>query len=256
VSGAAHGAEAVGPVETAVHRLAPQCKVAALLAFVVAVALVPYRHAWPYAIDAGLLAAVVVASRTPPSLLARRLVVEIPFVAFVLVLPFIAQGPQVDVLGVGVARDGLWAAGGIAAKATLAVLATGVLAATTPVPEIVAGLERMRAPRQLTAIGGFALRYLQLVLDELGRLRNARIARGDDPRWLWQARTAARCAGALAVRCLQRGERVHAAMLARGYEGRMPATGLEAPARPLAWAAALALPAIAVAATIAVRGLA
>ena len=42
MSGAAHGAEAVGPVETAVHRLAPQCKVAALLAFVVAVALVPY----------------------------------------------------------------------------------------------------------------------------------------------------------------------------------------------------------------------
>ncbi|MGZ6645818.1 MAG: cobalt ECF transporter T component CbiQ, partial [Solirubrobacteraceae bacterium] len=68
--------------------------------------------------------------------------------------------------------------------------------------------------------------------------------------------TAARCAGALAVRCLQRGERVHAAMLARGYDGRMPATGLEAPARPLAWAAALALPAIAVAATIAVRGFA
>ena len=131
VTAAAHGAE-VGPVETAVHRLAPQCKVAALLAFVVAVALVPYRHAWPYAIDAALLAAVVVASRTPPSLLARRLVVEIPFVAFVLVLPFVAQGPQVDVLGIGVARDGLWAAGGIAAKATLAVLATGVLAADDP----------------------------------------------------------------------------------------------------------------------------
>ena len=124
MTAAAHGAE-VGPVETAVHRLAPQCKVAALLAFVVAVALVPYRHAWPYAIDAALLAAVVVASRTPPALLARRLVVEIPFVAFVLVLPFVAQGPQVDVLGVGVARDGLWAAGGIAAKATLAVLAEG-----------------------------------------------------------------------------------------------------------------------------------
>ena len=130
MTAAAHGAEAVGPVETAVHRLAPQCKVAALLAFVVAVALVPYGHAWPYAVDAALLAAVVVASRTPPALLARRLVVEIPFVAFVLVLPFVAQGPHVDVLGVGVARDGLWAAGGIAAKATLAVLATGVLAAT------------------------------------------------------------------------------------------------------------------------------
>ena len=35
--------------------------------------------------------------------------------------------------------------------------------------------------------------------------------------------------GALAVALAwQRGERVHAAMLARGYDGRMPATGLEA----------------------------
>ena len=171
-----------------------------------------------------------------------------------LLLPFVAQGPQVDVLGVGVARDGLWAAGGIAAKATLAVLATGVLAATTPVPEIVAGLERLHAPRQLTAIGAFALRYLQLVLDELGRLRNARIARGDDPRWLWQARTAARCAGALAVRCLQRGERVHAAMLARGYDGRMPATGWRRRRGRWRGPRRCALPAVAVAATIAVRG--
>ena len=61
MTAAAHGAEAVGPVETAVHRLAPQCKVAALLAFVVAVALVPYRHAWPYAVDAPQLVAVAVA---------------------------------------------------------------------------------------------------------------------------------------------------------------------------------------------------
>ena len=79
MSAAAHGAEAVGPVETAVHRLAPQCKVAALLAFVVAVALVPYREAWPYAIDAVLLSVVAIASRTAASLLGHRLVVEIPF---------------------------------------------------------------------------------------------------------------------------------------------------------------------------------
>ena len=247
----AHAAEQPVAVETAIHRLAPQCKVAALLAFVLAVALVPHGVAWPYAIDAALLAAVAIAARVSAVSLVRRVAIELPFIGFVVILPFAAGGPQTDVLGIGLSEAGLWTAFGIAAKATLAVLATGVLAATTPMPSIVAGLERLHTPRQLTAIAGFAIRYLQVVLDELGRLRVARTARGDDPRWLWQARAAARSIGALAVRCLTRGERVHRAMLARGYDGRMPAVALDdAPARAAAWVAALAVPAVAAAATV------
>ena len=168
MTAAAHGAEVVGPSRRRCTGSRRSARCAALLAFVVAVALVPYGHAWPYAIDAALLAAVVVASRTPPSLLARRLVVEIPFVAFVLVLPFVAQGPQVDVLGVGVARDGLWAARRHRGEGD-ARRARHRRAGRRPrrCPRSCAGLERLRAPRQLTAIGAFALRYLQLVLDEL-----------------------------------------------------------------------------------------
>jgi cobalt/nickel transport system permease protein len=244
-------------VQTAIHRLAPQCKVAALLAFVLAVALVPHGVAWPYAVDAALLLAVALAGRVSAGFLATRLVVEIPFILFVLILPFAASGETVDVLGLSLSRAGLWTAFGIAAKATLCVLATATLSATTPAPEILVGLERLRAPRPLVMIAGFAIRYLQVVLDEFRRLQSARVARGDDPRWLWQARTAARCAGALAVRCFERGERVHRAMLARGFEGRMPSMGLgEATAAPLTWAATLALPLLAVLATIVVRSVA
>jgi cobalt/nickel transport system permease protein len=248
----------VAEVETAVHRLPPECKVLAVVAFIVAVALVPHGGTWPYAVDAALLAAVALAARARAGALLRRLAIEAPFVLFVVLLPFTAEGARVDVLGVGMARDGLWAAWGIVAKATLAVLATGLLAATTPAPAILAGAERLHAPRQLTAIAGFAIRYLQLVLDELRRMQLARVARGDDPRWLWQARAAARSAGALAVRCFERGERVHGAMLARGWDGRMPeglrGAGTAASAGAPAWAAALALPAVAAAATVAARG--
>jgi cobalt/nickel transport system permease protein len=222
-------------VETPLHRAPPECKLLATILFAVAVALVPRGAAAPYALDAALLAAVALAARTPPSLLAARLTVEAPFVLFVVLLPFTA-------------RDGLALALGIATKATLAVLATGVLAWTTPAPEILRGAERLGLPGRLTAIAGFALRYLQLLLDEWRRLRLARVQRGDDPRWLWQARAAARTIGALAVRALARGERVHAAMLARGYDGRMPALDLAPAAGPLAWVAALALPAPAFAA--------
>lgn len=247
MSGAAHGATAAAEVQTALHRLAPECKVAATVLFALAVALVPTGTWWPLALHAALLAAVAVAARTRPRFLATRLLVEVPFVLFVVVLPFAAEGPRWHGLSVA----GLEAAGAIVAKATLAVLACGVLQWTTPAPAILAGAERLRVPRVLTTIAGFAIRYLQVVMDELRRLQLARTARGDDPRWLWQARAVAQSAGAVAVRCFARGERVHLAMLARGWEGRMPDLALDPPGRTAAWAATLAMPAAAAGATLA-----
>ena len=48
------------PVQTTLHRLAPEVKVAAVIVFVVSEALVPRGVWWPYAIDAALLAGVAV----------------------------------------------------------------------------------------------------------------------------------------------------------------------------------------------------
>jgi cobalt/nickel transport system permease protein len=58
-------------------------------------------------------------------------------------------------------------------------------------------------------------------------MRVAMTARGYDPRWISQARPIASSAGALFVRSYERGERVHAAMLARGFTGEMPTPPLE-----------------------------
>jgi cobalt/nickel transport system permease protein len=48
-------------------------------------------------------------------------------------------------------------------------------------------------------------------------------------------------AGSLFIRSYERGERVHLAMLSRGYAGRMP-TGPAAAVPAQAWLTALALP--------------
>lgn len=237
------------PVQTSLHVLAPEVKVAAAIAFVISVALVPRGVWWPYAVDLALLVALAGWARTSFGLLARRLLVELPFILFVVLLPFVTRGGTVNVLGLSLSRSGLTIAGAIAAKATLAVLATGVLAATTPAAEIVAGLGRLRVPAIVTAVAALAIRYLQLAVEDLDRARRARIARGDDPRWLWQARATARGIGGLAARSLARGERVHGAMLARGFEGHIPVLGLAPAASDLAWAAATAAVIPAVAAT-------
>jgi cobalt/nickel transport system permease protein len=242
MSGAAHGEPVVAEVRTALHEAAPEVKVVALVVFALSVAFVPRGAWWPFGVDAAIVTGLAVWGRVPVVGLAVRLLVEIPFLLFIVVLPLVAGA------------EGLEVAGAIAAKATLVVLATGVLSATTPAAEIVAGLERLRVPPTFTAIGALAARYLQVVLDELRRVNVARQARGDDARWLWQTRAVAQSTGALAVRCLDRGERVHRAMLARGWDGRMPRVGTEAALRAnaIAIATSAALPALA--ATIAARG--
>jgi cobalt/nickel transport system permease protein len=177
---------------------------------------------------------------------AARLLVELPFIAFVVVLPFVSRGPDTQVLGLGLSTAGLTTAGAIACKATLAVLGTGVLAASTSPAAIVAGLGRLRTPALITGVAALAIRYVQLAVEDVTRARRARIARGDDPRWLWQARATVRGIGGLAARSLARGERVHSAMLARGFDGRLPVIAFTPTAGRTAWLAASAavLPAI------------
>lgn len=207
---------------TRVHRLPPEVKLAAAVAFVFAVALTPRQAVWAFAVDAACLVGVIAGAGLRPGFVARRLLVIVPFVAFALAIPFVATGEQVDVLGVSLSREGVWGAWNVIAKASLGATTSITLAATTEVPRMLTGMTRLRVPATLTAIASFMVRYLEVVAGELGRMRTAMAARGYAPRWLWQARPVATSAGALFIRSYERGERVHAAMLSRGYTGSMP----------------------------------
>ncbi len=238
------------PADTLVHRMAPQCKVAAVALFVLAVASTPTGRYWPYLGYLLLLAAVAAVARLPPLTLLRRLLVEVPFLLFVVSLPVLGGPPQLTVLGVGLSVPGLHAAASIALKATFGLLARGILAATTPLPEIIPGLERLRVPRVFTAVAAFMVRYAEVLADELARMRTAAACRGGNPRWLWQVRDVTVGLGALAVRSFERGERVCLAMASRGYTGTLAATLTGAPASLTAWATALGLPVLAVTGTL------
>ena len=224
-----------------VHRLAPEAKVAAAFAFVFAVAVTPREAVWAFGLHALALGAVTCAARVPVRFVVARLLVVVPFVGFALLIPFVASGERVDVLGVGVSREGLWGAWNVVSKASLGAGVSILLAATTQLPHLLRGLERLRVPPAFTAVAGFMIRYLEVVADELGRTRTAMAARCYRPRWLWQARPVAAAAGSLFIRSYERGERVHAAMLSRGYTGVMPPLG-EARATPSDWLRAAILP--------------
>ncbi len=56
---------------------------------------------------------------------------------------------------------------------------------------------------------------------DLGRMVTAMRSRGVDPRSPRHWPVLARALGSLFIRSYERGERVHLAMLARGYDGRL-----------------------------------
>ena len=175
------------------------------------------------------------------------MLVETPFVVFALVLPFVATGPRVEVAGIGLSRAGLEGGGTLLARATLGVVAAIVLAATTAPRDLLAALERLRLPRVLVAILSFMVRYASVVSGDLQRMRVARESRGYTGGRVGHLAAVAAGAGSLFVRTYERGERVHLAMLARGYTGRMPTlAGARATPAQLLRCAVLPLAAVAV----------
>jgi cobalt/nickel transport system permease protein len=232
--------------DSVVHRLAPEVKIVCSVAVTVAVVLTPREQLWAFAGYAALLLAVAALARVRPGWLGARMLIEVPFVALAVVLPFTGSGERVDWLGLSLTVDGLYGAWNILAKGTLGVVSSLLLAATTPGRDLLVGLQRLRTPGLLVQIATFMLRYAEVVAGQARRMRIARLARGDDPRFLWQLRATATSVGTLFLRSYERGERVYLAMLSRGYDGRMPALAAHR-AGPAQWAASLAVPATAAA---------
>lgn len=242
--GAGHAHRLYLPGASPVHRLPPHPKIVAVLAFVLLVVATPRERMWAFGVYALLLAAVALVAKVPFPTVARRTVIEVPFVAFAFLIPFVAEGEKITVLGLQVSESGLWDAWNILAKGTLGVVASILLAATTEPRMLLLGVERLRMPPLITQIAAFMLRYADVVLDELGRMRVARASRGFEARDVRATRVLARSVGALFLRSYERGERVHLAMVSRGYDGRMPVTH-EVGATAVQWTAAALLPAAA-----------
>lgn len=220
--GAGHGHKLHFHGHSVIHRAPAHVKLVALLGFMLTVVATPQDWYAVFAAYAVLLLTVVAASRVPPPYLAKRMVIEVPFVVFALLVPFIATGPRTEVLGLSLSEPGLVAAAALLMKGTLGVLASLTLAATTEPADVLRGLQRLRMPDPLVQIMGFMIRYLDVVTGEMARMLTAMRSRGCDPRSPRHWPTLARSLGALFIRSYERGERVHLAMLSRGYTGTLP----------------------------------
>lgn len=223
--GAGHGHRLHFHGHSAVHRAPAHLKIAALVGFVLLVVATPREWYVAFPLYLLVVVAVVLAARVPLLYVVRRMVIEVPFLVFAALVPFVATGPRTEVLGLSVSEPGLVAAWGLAAKGTIGVMASLTLAATTEPTAVLRGLQRLRVPALLVEIMAFMVRYLDVVTADLGRMLTSMRSRGCDPRSPRHWPALARSLGALFIRSYERGERVHLAMLSRGYTGTMPTLG-------------------------------
>jgi cobalt/nickel transport system permease protein len=195
--------------ESAIHRLDPRAKLLGLLTITIVAVSAPL-HAWPvFAACAAAQLAIAAAARVSARTIASRARVVLPLIVFVaLFIPFSEHGAATFA--------------NTAAKALIGTVSAVLLGATTSFPDVLHALERLKAPKLLVLIAAFMYRYLFTIVDEVQRMRSALAARGYAPRHALQAQAIGRVATALFLRTYERAERVHLAMLARGWRQAMP----------------------------------
>jgi cobalt/nickel transport system permease protein len=154
-----------------------------------------------------LLLALALASKPQWKPLAWRLVKALPFVLLACLSLWLNPRPGARALAMTAT-----------AKAVYGLFALGLLNALTPFPEMLQGLRRLRIPSLLVRLLGFTWRFGMLLGEEARGMRRGIAARSWQGRWIWQVRILGHLIGGLFLRALERAERVHAAMLARGYD--------------------------------------
>lgn len=194
----------------------------------------------------------ILIARLPILTVFKRSLIEIPFVLFALLMPFFGTGESYQVAGFTLYREGILAGTAIVAKGTLGVLGAITLSSTSTAREILRGLELLKLPALMVNIASFMLRYLNVVTDEMERMRIARASRGFEARGIRDWRILSSVIATLFMRSYERGERVHLAMLSRGFTGVIPRTPEMSPTRDK-YLQALLLPSLALIISLLVR---
>ena len=206
------------------HHLVPKTRVLCTLLLLFAIALTPNGRWYTWAIYAIGVSAIVLISRATLTVLFKRVAVESVFISVVLLGTLFRGGG--DVLWrwgwLQITTEGLWVLGSVTTKALLSLLLANVLVLTTSVPDLLHALTVLRMPPLLVAILASMYRYIAVLIGEFQSMQRAALSRNLMGSQRWQRLVIGNMFGSLFIRTLERGERVHQAMLSRGYDGLPP----------------------------------
>ena len=197
---------------TVCHRLPARLKIVLTVAFIAGCALLPISY-WP---AHGCLACLVFAglslAEIPMAYLARRLVLFLPLVLMTALAVPLSRG----------FAGGWETSAAVVIRSVVAFLAALWLVTTTPFDRLLAAMCRLGMPRLFAALLAFTYRYIDVLFDELARMKTAQRARTFKQQSVWQSWTSTtQLVGLLLIRALDRAERIHGAMASRGWRGKM-----------------------------------
>lgn len=219
-----HHLDQFAAVDSAITRRSPTIRLLGTVVIAAGAALLPLG-AWPQMAALGALVVVLaILARIRPGPFLARLAPPLGFVLLVsAAILVLAPGKAVAALGPLTITDaGLLRFGSAAGRGAVALGAAVVLVSTTAFPEVVRALRRLRLPELVTTALGLAYRYLYILTDEVGRMLRAAGSRNASAGAASRRRLMVGVAAAAFQRSFVRSERVHQAMLSRGYTGDMP----------------------------------
>ena len=219
------GVERLAWQTSAMHRLDPRAKIVAAFVLILAIVLTPPLRPLEFAAICALLASAALIGRLPLGWVLKRSALVIPVAGTIaLFAPLAHSGGSLTVGGVaGAYAGGGWvAAWAILSKAWLSVLVTVVLSGTTPAPRLIRGLRSLHMPDVFVTLFSFIYRYVDVFREQLRSMRTAVESRAPSMGRLRRWRMYGNLGGNLFIRAYDRGERIQAAMLSRGFSGSLP----------------------------------
>jgi cobalt/nickel transport system permease protein len=195
-------------LDSPLHILEPRTKLIAFTALIVAVLCVPISSGSLFVVYFFAIAILMGISQVPLNYILGRILIILPFIVLAsLAAPW--KGYQ-----------GLWI---LFVRAILCLILLILLTNTTRFVELLRGLRKLGCPQILVMNLSFLYRYLFVLTEEAMRMKQARDCRrvGKAP-FREELKVLSSMLGTLLIRSFERAERMHSAMLSRGYTGDFP----------------------------------
>ena len=208
--------------DSLIGRLDPRVKIVVVFLFSVAVAVSNRFVVLMLALGLGLC--IVLAARLPIKQLVRRLVPVNMFIILLwFFLPFTFKGEPLFSVGPLVStHEGVLYAARISIKSNAIMVMLIALVASTSILTLGHAMHELRVPKKIVHLFFFTYRYIHVIHREYLRLVSAMKVRGFRPGTnVHTYKTFAYLVGMLLVRSSDRAERVHNAMLCRGFSGNL-----------------------------------
>ena len=203
-------------------QLKPEIKIVSTFMIVLSIAFLSLESTVSIMVQTLIVLVMINLSKIKVSTYFKRLSIDIPFVLFALFLPFLSKGDNTvmfELFSLRIYETGFYEMISILIKITLCVSLAIVLTATTSNIEIIYGLQKLKISPLLISILSFAIRYIDVFIDEFKRVKVAMKSRGYDQKGLKGLKPIAYASGALLIRGYERGERVYNSMISRGFNG-------------------------------------